>query len=86
MALLMGDLYQRYIQHVRKEFGMGIANHKARHIAAFHGSGAGADAYSRNGIFLNMGKQPAGKLRQAFGMGKYCVGLTQTKLTLLYGQ
>ncbi|MEI3094066.1 MAG: hypothetical protein V8T48_09130 [Oscillospiraceae bacterium] len=33
-----------------------------------------------------MGKQPAGKLRQAFDMGKYRVGLTQTQLPLPDGQ
>ena len=29
-----------------------------------------------------MGKQPAGKLRQAFDMGKHSIRLTQTKLSL----
>lgn len=33
-----------------------------------------------------MGKQPAGKLWQAFDMGKYRVGLTQTQFPLPDGQ
>ena len=65
---------------------MGVAHHKAGHIAALYGSGAGRDTHSGNGILLNIGKQPAGKLRQAFDMGKYSVRLTQAKLSLLYRQ
>ena len=54
--------------------------------APLHRPGTGADAHRRDGVLLNMGKQPAGKLRQAFDMGKYRVGLTQTQLPLPDGQ
>ena len=86
MPLLVRNLHQRHAQSVRQQLCMGIAHHEAGHIAPLHRPGTGADAHRRDGVLPNMGKQPAGKLRQAFDMSKYRVGLTQTQLPLPDGQ
>ena len=86
MALLMGEGEKRNLQHIRKHFGMGIAHQEAGHIAALHRSGAGTDTHGLNAILGNMGKQPAGKLRQAFGMMKNGIALPQPQLPLAYRQ
>ena len=59
MSLLMGNLNQRYIQHIRQHFCMRITNHKARHITALNGSGTGTDTNCSNIISGYIGKQPA---------------------------
>ena len=51
MSLLMGDLYQWHMKTVRKDFCMGISNHEAGHITAFHRPGAGADTHCSNRTF-----------------------------------
>jgi len=86
MSLLMGDFHQRDPQRIGQHFCMGVAHHETGHIAALHSPGPGGNADSRNPALLHKGKQPAGKLRQAFDMGKYSVGLTQSQLALLYRQ
>ena len=83
MTLLVGYFDQRHIQSVRKKLSMGIAHHKTGHVAAFHRTGTGADTDCRDSFPLDMGKQPAGKLRQAFDMCKYSIGLTKSQFALL---
>ena len=68
MTLLMGNFHQGNTKHIGDQFGMRIANHEARHIAALHGPGTGADTDCGDRIHGEIGKQPAGKLRQAFNM------------------
>ena len=83
MSRLRGNLHQRNIQTIGQHFGMGISHHEAGHIAALYRTGPGADTDRGDFLFPDMGKQPAGKLRQAFDMCKYGVGLSKTQLTLL---
>ena len=70
MTLLVGYFHQRNTQSVRQQLSVGIAHHKAGHIAALYGSGTGAYTNCLKLPVLNMGKQPAGKLRQAFDVGR----------------
>ena len=86
MPLLVRDLHKRDAKNIRKELCMRIAHHEAGHIAPLHRPGAGADTHRIDAFPRNIGKQPAGKLRQAFDMRKYRIGLTQAQLPLLYGQ
>lgn len=65
---------------------MGIAHHKTGHIAPFYCSGPGADADGTDILQPYIGKQPAGKLWQAFDMGKYGIGLAQPQLPVFDGK
>ena len=86
MSLLMGNFDQRYSQRIGKKLCVGISHHKTGHITALNSPGAGADTNRSDRVLSKIGKQPAGKLRQAFNMGKYSVGLTQTQLSLFHRQ
>ena len=74
VPLLMGHLKHRHAKRIGKQLGVGIAHHKARHITALNGAGPCGNAYCRN--FPHIGKEPAGKLRQAFDMRKYGIALS----------
>ena len=82
-CFMVGYFDQRHIQGVRKQLGVRITHHKTGHVAAFHCTRAGADTDCRDSFPLDMGKQPAGKLRQAFDMCKYSIGLTKSQFALL---
>ena len=86
MSLLVRDLHQGHTKGVGQQLCMGIAHHKTGHITAFHRSWACADANCLNLLPGKMGKQPAGKLRQALDMRKNSVRLAKTQFPLLYGQ
>ena len=80
MSLLVGNLHQWDAEYICQKLCVGHSDQKAGHIAPFHRSGAGADADGTDVFRLNIGKQPAGKLRQAFDVGEYSIGLAQTQL------
>ena len=82
--LLMGYLYKRYLQSLGQQCCVRNAHEKAGHIASLHGPGTGADTHGGNGPSVQMGKQPARKLRQAFRMCKNGIGLAQPQRPLLY--
>ena len=56
---------------------MGIPYRKTRHIAPFNSSRTCTNTNGADGICRNMGKQPAGKLRQALSMMKYRIRLAK---------
>ena len=86
MPLLVRNLHQRNVNGVSQKFCVGIPYHKAGHIAALHRPWTCTDANCLNLFPGKMGKQPAGKLRQAFDMGKNSIRLAKTQFPLLHGQ